>query len=459
MYLRGRPAGAFASMPLSGYVTGGLTGKVNEDRDVAGLAMGFKDKLLHVTAGHRRLFRNPSFVLLWSGQTVSVFGDAFFNLAVMWVVWSETQSTLQTAIIQAIWHLPDVIFAPLAGVLADRWDRKAIMVATNIGAAAVVGAVALLVVLIGHLPPVIAFIAIFKLNSLTTFMNPARASVMPSVVGRDLLTTAQGLFSTARETASLVGSAAAGLLIAAASAVSALVIDAASFLCVALCIALARLPGKAAQSDASNERPRLSPRSLARDLREGWRTATGLPVVRALLWLTVLINISSLMGPLWPALVQERLGGGAGSYGVLLAAAAAGGMVGGLAAGPLERRLGAGRVLASGWSLAGVCTLGIAVSTWLPVTLVLEFVETASLTASMVAGGAITITSVPEEYRGRVFGTFRSASVVLIPVSALAGGWIAEFVEIWIMFAAGGALILALALMAWMNPHVRTVRI
>ena len=215
---------------------------------MAGQTVGLKGKLLLITAGHRRLFRNPSFVLLWSGQTVSVFGDAFFNLAVMWVVWSETQSTLQTAILQAIWHLPDVIFAPLAGVLADRWDRKAIMVTTSLAAAAVVGAVALLLVLIGHLSPIIAFIAIFKLNSLTSFMNPARASVMPSVVGRDLLTTAQGLFSTARETASLVGSAAAGLLIAAASAVWALVVDAASFLCVALCIAcvaLAHLPGRA----------------------------------------------------------------------------------------------------------------------------------------------------------------------------------------------------------------------
>ena len=91
-------------------------------------------------------------MLLWSGQSVSYFGDAFFNLAVMWVVWSETQSTLQTAIIQAVWHIPDIIFAPLAGVLADRWDRKAIMVTTNVGAAAVVGAVALVVVLVGHLP-------------------------------------------------------------------------------------------------------------------------------------------------------------------------------------------------------------------------------------------------------------------------------------------------------------------
>ena len=93
-------------------------------------------------------------------------------------------------------------------------------------------------------------------------------------------------------------------------------------------------------------------------------------MVRALLWLGVLINTVAFIGPLWPALVQEQLGGGADSYGVLLAAAAAGGMMGGLVTGPLERKLGAGRVLASGWGLAGICTLGIAGSTWMPVTMV-----------------------------------------------------------------------------------------
>ena len=421
---------------------------------------GVRNKLLLTTAGHRRLFRNPSFTLLWSGQSVSYFGDAFFNLAVTWVVWSETQSTLQTAIIQAVWHIPDVIFAPLAGVLADRWDRKAIMVTTNVGAAAVVGAVVLVVVVLGHLPPVVAFVAIFKLNGLTSFMNPARASLMPSVVGRDLLTTAQGLFSTARETASLFGSAAAGLLLAAAGAVWTLIVDAASFAFVALCIAIARLPGRADPPPAASEsRPRLSPVSIARELREGWRTAMGLPVVRVLLWLGVLINVASFIGPLWPALVQERLGGGAASYGVLLAVSTAGGIVGGLVAGPLERRFGAGRILATGWTLSGICGLGIAASTWLPVTIVLEFVETIGLVASMVASGAILIASVPEDYRGRIFGLVRSLSVVLIPASALAGGWIAEFVDIWTMFAAAGSLTLALAMVAWANPHVRAARI
>ena len=428
---------------------------------MTGLTAGLADRLIRITDGHRRLFRNSSFVFLWSGQSVSYFGDAFFNLAVMWVVWSETQSTLQTAIIQAVWHIPDVIFAPLAGVLADRWDRKAIMVTTNVAAVAVVGAVVLIIVVVGHLPPVVAFVAIFKLNGLTTFMNPARASIMPSLVGRDLLTTAQGLFSTARETAQLLGSAAAGLLIAAANAVWALVIDAVSFAFVALCIAIARLPGRPAPTGpASDEaRPGLSPMTIARDLREGWRTVAGLPVVRALLWLGVLINVGSFIGPLWPALVQERLGGGAGAYGVLLAVSTAGGIVAGLVAGPLERRFGAGRILASGWTLSGICGLGIAASTWLPVTIVLEFFETIGIVASMVASSAILITAVPEDYRGRVFGMVRSLSVVLLPASALAGGLIAEFVDIWIMFAAAGSLTLALSIVAWASPHVRTARI
>ena len=424
------------------------------------MTVAFRDKLILATEYHRRLFRNRAFLLLWSGQTTSVFGDAFFNLAVMWVIWSETQSTLQTAIIQAVWHTPDILFAPLAGVLADRWDRKSIMVTTNLAAAAVVGAVAVVFVMVGHLPPVVAFVAVFKLNTLTTFLNPARTSVMPSVVGRDMLTTAQGMFSTARETASLVGSAAAGIVIGAAGALWAFVIDATSFLFVSLCIALARLPGRAFPVTNQDEtRSRLSVRSVASDLRDGWRTASRHPVVRVLIWLGVVINVASFLGPLWPALVQERLGGGAASFGLLLAAGTAGGILGGLVAGSVERRLGAGRVTGLGWGIAGVSNVGMAFSVWLPVTMVLEFVDSFGFVIAMVAGSAIMVTSVPEDQRGRVSGLVRGLGVALIPGSALLGGWIAEFVEVSIMFIAGGIYILLLALVAYANPNIRNARI
>ena len=172
--------------------------------------MGLRSKLFVAGGDYRRLFHNRAFLLLWSGQTVSVFGDAFFNLTVMWVVWSETQSTFQTAIIQAIWQLPDILFAPLAGVMADRWDRKRIILITNLLSAVAVGALAIVMASSGQLSPMVAYVAVFVLNSLTSFLNPARASIMPTVVGPDMLTTASGLFSTAREAASLLGNAMTG---------------------------------------------------------------------------------------------------------------------------------------------------------------------------------------------------------------------------------------------------------
>ncbi len=85
------------------------------------------------SSSYRRLLGNRTLMLLWGGETVSIFGDAFFNLAVLWVVYSQSNSAFQTALVGVVWHLSDIVFGPLAGILADRLDRKRIMVATNLG--------------------------------------------------------------------------------------------------------------------------------------------------------------------------------------------------------------------------------------------------------------------------------------------------------------------------------------
>src|SRR5262245_12775582 len=181
------------------------------------------------SSAYVRLFRNHTFLLLWSGQTISSLGDPFFNLAVMWVVYTQSGSAFQTAFIQVISHLSKVLFGPFAGALADRWDRKHIIVITNTLAAVVVGAVTAVISVCG-LSPAVAFAAVFLLNTLTTFSSPAQFSIMPAAVGRDLLATASGMFATARQLASLLGSALAGVTIAILGAVWALLIDALSFL-------------------------------------------------------------------------------------------------------------------------------------------------------------------------------------------------------------------------------------
>lgn len=404
-----------------------------------------------------RLSRNRPLVLLWSGEAISIFGDAFFNLAILWVVYTQSGSAFQTALVGVVWHLSDILFGPFAGILADRRDRKRIMVLTNLAAAGVVG-LAALVVAGGYLSSVIALAAVFVLNTLTTFLKPARASVMPELVGRDLLATASGLFSTIKNVATFLGNALAGLVIVWVGATWALVIDAASFVVVAVCIALARLPERTVEPSSATERPSLL-RGLVSQIADGWRVIQDRPIMRAMVWIGVLINAAAFLGPLYPALVDQRLHLGAAAYGAIEAAAVVGGVGGGLSAGPFERRLGAGRVMVLGWAMAGLCTVGIAASTSLPLTAMLEAGLVFGLTAGAVSMGAVTLTVVPEDYRGRVFGIMGSLSVLAIPVSTLVGGVLADLVGVVPLFAAGGVYVLAIAAFSWANPAVRLARV
>lgn len=227
---------------------------------------------------YRCVFRNYTLMLLWSGQTISTVGDAFFNLAAMWVVYTQSGSALQTALVQVIWQLPSILIGPLAGIWADRGDRKKIMVVTNVLSAAVVGALAATTPAGGHLSRVFVFVAVFLLNSLAMFLAPAQFSIMPEIVDRDLLATASGLFSTATGAASLLGNAMAGVVIAAVGAAWAFVVDALSFLVAALSIAASSLPARAIPpfSFTNEKRP-----SLLRELVDGWRAIVDQPIVQA----------------------------------------------------------------------------------------------------------------------------------------------------------------------------------
>jgi MFS transporter, DHA3 family, macrolide efflux protein len=403
-----------------------------------------------------RVLRNRTLLLLWSGQSVSIVGDNFFNLAVMWVIYTQSHSALQTSLIQVVWHLDRIIFGPLAGIFADRWDRKRIMVLTNVLSAVVVGALATVMFARGQAPSAIIFVAVFLLNSLNTFLGPAQAALMPEVVGRDLLATTGGLFSTVGNVASLVGSALAGIVVAAVGGAWAVVGDATSFLVAALSIMVARLPTRTIRTTSSSEEKR---RSLLREIRDGWRAIVGQPVLRAMVWLDMLINVTSFLGPLYPALVSQRLHGNAAALGAIGAAGVIGGMIGGALAGAMERRLGAGPLLAAGWGLAGTCTLGLAASLWLPLTAALEATMVFGLTAGSVSMGALTQALIPENYRGRVWGITGSVAVMSIPLSALVGGWLADILGVAPLFAGGGVFILGVAALAWSNRHVRRARI
>jgi len=401
-----------------------------------------------------RLLRNQAFLLLWSSQAVSAIGDAFFNLAVMWVVYTESGSALQTAIIQVVWQLSPILIGPLAGALVDRWDRKKIMVLTNMLSAVVVGAVAVSISRQGQVTPVTIFVTVFLLNSLNSFLSPARFSIMPEIVSHDLLATAAGVSASTKQLAALLGNALAGVVIATVGTTWSLAIDAVSFLFASIAIIIAPLPRRTNILPAHEQRP-----SLLREIMDGWQAIMDLPLVQALVWLSVFMNASSFLGPLYPALISQRLHSGAAAYGTIEALGVIGTIAAGLLAGFLEKRLGAGRLLVAGWLFGGICVLGIAFSTSLVLTAVLEAALTFNLTAATIVSGVLMQTLVPENYRGRASGIIGGLSVITIPFTALIGGWFTDKVGVLPVFVFGGIWIITAAGLAWSNSHVRVIRI
>lgn len=401
-----------------------------------------------------RLLHNRSFMLLWSGGTLSSIGDTFFSVAVMWAVYSASHSMLQTSFIQVVWQLDRILFGTIAGIFADRWNRKKIMVVVNILSAIIVSALAVFMGMVGHLSTAAIYVAIFLLNTLGTFFQPASSAIMPEVVGRDLLASAQGLFSAAGNTVSLISNSLAGFFIAAAGVIWAITGDAISFLFPAIFIAIARLPIHKREPTQSENSP-----SFIREIIEGWRAISNQPVVKAMVWINMLVNVASFLGPLTIGLIHVRLHSGPAVLGMWGSAGVIGGAIGGILAGPLERRMGAGRILAAGWALTGLCIIGQAISIWLPVTLVLEVIGVVGITLGGVSIGAVTDVLVPEKLRGRVWGISGSLSVLAIPISSMIGGWLADIFGPAPLFAIGGIWIFGVAALCWFNRHIRTARI
>jgi MFS transporter, DHA3 family, macrolide efflux protein len=405
---------------------------------------------------YRSLFKNKILMLLWSGQTVSIMGDAFYYLAVMWLVYDQSRSVFLSALVGVMFHLSSAILSPFAGVLADRYDRKRLMIMTHILSALAVFAVGVVYFILGYLPMVIAFITIVLLNGLSTFLYPAESSILPDIVGKESLSGAYGVFQTIAQSASLVGNAIAGLAIAAIGTGWALSIDGFSFIVVAFLIAIARIPKRKSTPvvNSNEKRP-----NMFREMADGWRYIKGLPVIRSLVWLTLLINIPSFIGPLYPPLVENQLDSGAAVFGFLEVAGIIGGMLGGLAAGFFERRFGAGVLMGVFWMLTGFCTIGIGISTSVPLTMGLMFLRTLFITMAGVCIFAVEMAIISENFRGRVNGIRRSFAVIAIPVSTLIAGGLGEILDISVLFSISGVWTMGVGVLALANSNVRKAKV
>lgn len=389
--------------------------------------------------------RFRDFRLLFTGETISVVGDHFHFVALAWLTLQLTGSGLALGSVLMVAAIPRAVFMIVGGALSDRWSPRSLMLYSNAVRAVLVGIVAALV-LSGQVQLWHLYVMGAAFGVVDALFYPALQSIVPMLVDEATLPPANALLQGSQQLAGLIGPAIAGFVVAAVQTGPAFVVDSVSF-AVAAAALLFVVGGRRAVGSAEAHP------SLLGGIRAGFGYAWGDLGVRALILLTAAFNFA-VTGPLLvglPFLSEHSLGGGSATFGVLLSAFGAGSVLGAIAAGAIPRvpRLGA-VVLAIAVALGAAMSL-IGVAPNVPSAFGL-------LAAMGLGAGFINVHIISwlqgrtaEEMRGRVLSIVMLGSIGLAPFSYAVAGLVVDLGAVAVMFAIGGAIMAAAALLgfAW----------
>jgi MFS family permease len=357
------------------------------------------------------LWRNREFVLLQSAHLLSSLGDRVSFIAYPLLVLAVTGSPAKAGIVGFARLLPSVLFGLPAGIAADRYDRKRLMLGAHVVRAIVLGALAVAILadaLTFWLIPAAAFVQ----GAGSTVFAAAQAGALKAVVPRAQLPTAIGAIETRASTVQLLGPPVGGVLFAAARSLPFLV-HTLSYVFAFVALALMRTPFQEAR-----ERDRAP---LRAQVAEGFRFLWRQPFVRTSTFLYGIGNFSIPGMLLVLIVVAERHGLSAGGVGLLLALFGAGTLLGALAS-PLFRRALPVRtiMLLEFWSGLLAAAYLVVPSVWVLLAALTVQGITLPVTNSVVDSYRLAI--IPDRLLGRVETVSSQIGLAIAPLGPLAAG-------------------------------------
>jgi MFS family permease len=262
--------------------------------------------------------RERQFRLLFTGQIISLFGDALTGVALAFAV-LDIGSPTDLGYVFAAKTVPLVGFLLIGGVFADRLPRRVVMLTADVVRCGAQGAVALSVLThSAHIWEIVILQAVS--GTASAFFNPASTGLTPLTVSPERLQQANALRGLSMASTGIIGAAVSGALVAGVGAGWALAVDAATFAVSAFFLAQLQLPPHV----------KLAAQSFLGDLREGWREFAS----RTWVWVIVLAaSIGNMMTSVFVvlgAVISKDSLGGAGAWAAILAALGAGSLIGGV---------------------------------------------------------------------------------------------------------------------------------
>jgi MFS family permease len=360
-----------------------------------------------------RTLRYRNMQLFFSGQTISLVGTWMQNVAQAWLVYRLTGSSVLLGLVSFAGQIPVFLAAPLAGIVADRFRRHRVVIATQTTSMLLAFALAALT-----LTGTVRIWHIFVLAALAGVVNafdiPARQALIVDMVSRDDLMNAIALNSSMFNASRVLGPAVAGLLVASIGEGWCFFANGVSYIAVIVGLLFIRVAA---------HKPVKQPGTPLEDVIEGFRFVIGSPPIH---YLMILLGILSLTGMpitvLMPIFADRILHGGARGLGVLMGASGIGALAGALLLASRQSVKGLGRWVAISAGAFGISLIVFAVSRsyWLSCALLLPVGFAMML--EMGSSNTLIHTMSPDHLRGRVMSVYSMMFMGMAPIGALIAG-------------------------------------
>ncbi|TMR16991.1 MFS transporter [Nonomuraea turkmeniaca] len=386
-----------------------------------------------------------SFAFLWSSTALSNLADGVLKIGAPLLAVSMTRSPVLVSLVGAAATAPWLLLALHAGAVADRADRRRVMVVANAARAAILTAVALLAAL-GLLDLWVLLAAVLAAGVTEVFADLSAQSILPMTVPDDRITKANGRVSSAQMIGNdFLGAPAAGLLVG--------ILPAAVFGAPALLYAAAGLLLLGMRGTYRLAVPGSAHRPLRRDIGEALRHLWSHRVLRSLAITAGLLNLANsayfAVFVLWAVGDGSMIGLEPGEYGLMTTAFAVGAVFGSLLSGSVAGAFGDFRTVVGAWLVSSLLLLAplIVPSPW-------TLYPTAVLWGLVGAGGNVLVISIrqrliPAELLGRVNSAYRLVGMGGMPLGAALGGVVAEFAGIAAVLAGATGVCLVGVGLVW----------
>lgn len=397
------------------------------------------ERLGRVAGAYRDVVRSRAYFPLWLSQLISSFGDTLHYIALVVLVYRLTGHGLAVAALVAAEIVPVLVLGPIAGVIIDRFSRKAVLIGADLFRAA------LALSLVWPQGAWQTYLVAFGLAAGGTFFNPTVQAVIPALTAEEQRLAANSVAWSTAQLVQIVASALVGGLIAFFGTGPAFAFNAASFVASALLIATLPIPTHAGQLGADSKA------GLGRyldDARAGLAFALGDRFVSRLLLVQALASLAvGATGALLVVLAQQFLQLPPAGFAWLIGAIGVGALLGPLIPNVIAADYHDARWLFVPYVVRGLGDVLLATLRPLPITLLLLFVYGLNTSTGMVVFNSTVQGAVPDAVRGRVFTLLDVTWSTMELVSLGLGGVLVDRVGIRPIYWGGGALLVLAGLL------------